>query len=200
MISSQKLSQNQNRPTKLDDFKPYLHELWAEGCTNAWTLWEEIKEHGYAGGYGTVRAYLRSLRGPTPTDTCPPTPRTVNRWILTHPDSLPETERLKLKSVLVHCPELEALTRHVRTFAQMLTQLQGGRIREWMAAVRADDLPSMHTFINGLERDLDAVIAGLTLPWNSGIVEGHVNRIKMIKRQMYGRAGFSLLRKRVLLA
>lgn len=69
-----------------------------------------------------------------------------------------------------------------------------------MAAVRTDDLPSMHTFVNGLERDLDAVIAGLTLPWNSGIVEGHVNRIKMIKRQMYGRAGFSLLRKRVLLA
>ncbi|MFF1420955.1 hypothetical protein [Streptomyces sp. NPDC058280] len=58
----------------------------------------------------------------------------------------------------------------------------------------------MHTFINGLERDLAAVTAGLTLPWSSGVVEGHVNRIKMIKRQMYGRAGFKLLRKRVLLA
>ncbi|MFF8371874.1 hypothetical protein ACF05W_23950 [Streptomyces lydicus] len=69
-----------------------------------------------------------------------------------------------------------------------------------MAAVRADDLPSMHTFINGLERDLDAVIAGLTLPWNSGIVEGHVNRIKMIKRQMDDRASFTLLRKQVTLA
>lgn len=95
---------------------------------------------------------------------------------------------------------LDALTRHVRAFAQMLTQLQGGRLREWMAAVRTDDLPSMHTFVNGLERDLDAVIAGLTLPWNSGIVEGHVNRIKMIKRQMYGRSRLLLLRKRVLLA
>ncbi len=67
-------------------------------------------------------------------------------------------------------------------------------------AVRADDLPSLHTFVNGLERDLAAVTAGLTLPWSSGIVEGHVNRIKMIKRQMYGRAGLGLLRKRVLLA
>ncbi|MET9692565.1 transposase [Streptomyces sp. NPDC006514] len=71
---------------------------------------------------------------------------------------------------------------------------------EWIVAVRADDLPSMHTFINGLERDLAAVTAGLTLPWSSGVVEGHVNRIKMIKRQTYGRAGFTLLRKRVLLA
>ncbi|MFJ6564394.1 hypothetical protein ACIQMV_31940 [Streptomyces sp. NPDC091412] len=51
-----------------------------------------------------------------------------------------------------------------------------------------------------LERDLDAVTAGLTLPWNSGVVEGHVNRIKMLKRQMFGHAGFELLRKRVLLA
>ncbi|MGP3989255.1 ISL3 family transposase [Streptomyces sp. 3N207] len=190
----------QNRATKLDDFKPYLHERWAEGCTNAWTLWEEIKAHGYAGGYGTVRACLLPLRRSASADTRPPTPRTVARWILTHPDALPETDRLKLKSVLVHCPELDALTSHVRSFAQMLTQLQGDRLIEWMAAVHADDLPSMHTFINGLERDLDAVIAGLTLPWNSGIVEGHVNRIKMIKRQVYGRAGFALLRKRVLLA
>ncbi|MGW8395864.1 ISL3 family transposase [Streptomyces lydicus] len=189
----------QNRPTKLDDFKPYLHGRWAEGCTNAWTLWEEIKAHGYAGGYGTVRAYLRPFRKAVPADARPPTPRTVTRWILTRPDALPENDRLKLKSVLTHCPELEALTRHVRDFAQILTQLQGDRFLEWIAAVRADDLPSMQTFVNGLERDIDAVIAGLTLPWNSGIVEGHVNRIKMIKRQMYGRAGFALLRKRVLL-
>ncbi|MFJ9825257.1 transposase [Streptomyces sp. NPDC101160] len=62
----------------------------------------------------------------------------------------------------------------------------------------ADDLPSLHTFVNGLERDLAAVTAGITLPWSSGIVEGHVSRIKMIKRQMYGWAGFGLLRKRVL--
>lgn len=63
---------------------------------------------------------------------------------------------------------------------------------------RTDDLPCLHGFANGLERDLDAVTAGLTLPWSSGPVEGHVNRIKMIKRQRFGRAGFPLLRERVL--
>ncbi|MFD7438364.1 ISL3 family transposase [Streptomyces sp. NPDC059861] len=191
----------QNRRTKLDNFKPYLHERWSESCTNAWTLWEEIKTHGYTGGYGAVRAYLQPFRtSPTAPAARPPSPRTVTGWILTHPDTLQESERLKLKSVLAGCPELDALTGHVRAFGKMLTQLQGDQLPQWIKAVRADDLPSLHAFVNGLERDLVAVTAGLTLPWSSGIVEGHVNRIKMIKRQMYGRAGFSLLRKRVLLA
>ncbi|MFD9507833.1 hypothetical protein [Streptomyces mirabilis] len=61
-------------------------------------------------------------------------------------------------------------------------------------------MPGLHTLAAGIDRDHDAVVAGLTLPWSSGVVEGHVNRIKMLKRQMFGRAGFNLLRKRVLLA
>jgi transposase len=63
-----------------------------------------------------------------------------------------------------------------------------------------EPLPALHSLITGLRRDLDAVTAGLTLPWSSGPVEGNVNRIKTIKRQMYGRASFDLLRKRILLA
>ncbi|MFB6508013.1 transposase [Streptomyces sp. NPDC056410] len=61
-------------------------------------------------------------------------------------------------------------------------------------------MPGLQRFAQHLERDIDAVVAGLSQPWNSGVAEGHVNRIKMLKRQMYGRAGFDLLRKRVLLA
>ncbi|WP_443068966.1 ISL3 family transposase [Streptomyces sp. NBC_01361] len=105
-----------------------------------------------------------------------------------------------MKAVLAHCPELDALTRHVRSFAQILTERQGQRLPEWLDAVRQDDLPGLHTLAAGIDRDRDAVVAGLTLPWSSGVVEGHVNRIKMLKRQMFGRAGFGLLRKRVLLA
>ncbi|MFD5326819.1 hypothetical protein [Streptomyces sp. NPDC127092] len=81
----------------------------------------------------------------------------------------------------------------------MFTERQGEELPQWLDALRRDDFPS-HTLAAGIERDRDAVIAGLTLPWNSGVVEGHVNRIKMLKRQMFGRAGFALLRKRVLLA
>lgn len=80
----------------------------------------------------------------------------------------------------------------------MITERQGQRLPDWLDAVRQDDLPSLHTLEAGIDRD--AVTARLTLPWSSGTVEGHVNRIKMLKRQMCGRAGFTLLRKRILLS
>lgn len=112
--------------------------------------------------------------------------------------ALSEAEQLQLKTVLAHCPELGALTRHVRSFAAMLTERQGERLPEWLDAVHQDDLPSLHTLASDIDRA--TVIAGLTLPRNSGVVEGHAIRIKMLKRQMFGRAGFDLLRKRVLLS
>ncbi|MFE5034435.1 transposase [Streptomyces sp. NPDC056683] len=81
----------------------------------------------------------------------------------------------------------------------MVTDLQGDQLPEWIESARAStDLASLSRFAQHLERDLDAVVAGLSQPWNSGVVEGHVNRIKMLKRQTFGRAGFVLLRKRVL--
>ncbi|WP_307037820.1 hypothetical protein [Streptomyces canus] len=105
------------------------------------------------------------------------------------------------KAPLANCPELTALAEHVRSLAHMLTHLQGDRLPEWSEAASATaELLSLRQFAQYLLRDLDAVTAGLTLAWNSGVVEGHVNRIKMLKRQMFGRAGFELLRKRVLLA
>ncbi|TXS40055.1 ISL3 family transposase [Streptomyces sp. OR43] len=191
----------QNRPSVLDDYKPYLDDRWNEGCTNAWKLWEEIVPLGYKASYQRVRAYLHDKRtSPQPVTARPPSPRTVAGWILRRPETLTETEQLQLKAVRAHCPELDALTGHVRSFATMLTERQGERLPDWLDAVRQDDLPSLHTLAAGIDRDRDAVIAGLTLPWSSGVVEGHVNRIKMLKRQMFGRAGFALLRKRVLLS
>ncbi|WP_455769784.1 transposase [Rhodococcus opacus] len=82
----------------------------------------------------------------------------------------------------------------------MLTGRHGDRLASWMAAAASDDLPHLQRFVRGIERDHAAVLNGLTLPHNSGAVEGNVNRIKMLKRQMYGRAGFDLLRKRILLS
>lgn len=193
----------QSRATKLDAYKPYLDQRWQEGCTNAWRLWEEIKAQGYPGGYGSVRDYvIRTLRGkPQPVGPRPPSARAVTRWILTHPDALNESDRLQLKAVLTNCPELTVLAQHVRSFGHMLTHLQGSDLPAWIeSATATTDLPTVRRFAQHLERDIDAVIAGLTQPWNSGVVEGHVNRIKMLKRQMFGRAGFELLRKRVLLA
>lgn len=81
----------------------------------------------------------------------------------------------------------------------MLCSLRGQDLEAWMSAVDASDLPALRSFVLGLRRDQDGVTAGLTLPWSSGVVEGNVNRLKMFKRQMFGRAKPDLLRKRVLL-
>ncbi|MFF0887123.1 ISL3 family transposase [Streptomyces sp. NPDC003456] len=165
----------QNRPSVLDDYKPCLDDRWSEGCTNAWRLWEEIVPLGYKGSYQRVRAYLHDKRtSPQPVTARPLSPRTVAGWILCRPDTLTETEQLQLKAVRTHCSELEALTRHVRSFATMLAERQGERLPDWLDAVRQDDLPSLPTLAAGIDRDRDAVIAGLTLPWSSGVVEGHV--------------------------
>jgi transposase len=165
---------------------------WAAGQTNAWKLWEEITAQGYHGSYAMVAAYVRPLRvGAQPPPPRPRSTRTISRWILTRPDRLRDDEQLQLHDARAHCPELDALTRHVGAFAHLLTRPDDATLTDWITAVRGDDLPALHTYGADLERDLDAVSAGLTLPHNSGPVEGHVNRIKTIKRQMYGRANLA---------
>ncbi|GAA0965514.1 ISL3 family transposase [Actinocorallia libanotica] len=187
------------KPSVVDDFKPYLHQRWSEGERNATRLLEEITALGYQGSYAALRDYLRPLRTPRPISAPEPSVRKVTGWIAAHPDHLDEAHHLRLKTVLARCPELAALAGHVRAFAAMMTKKDGDQLPAWLQAVRHDDLPALHTFASGIERDLDAVTAGLTLKWSSGPVEGQVNRIKMLKRQMFGRAGFPLLRKRILL-
>ena len=190
-------------PGILDEHKPYLHERWNAGCTNALQLHAEITARGYRGSPGTVNLYLqpfRTLSAAPPARPAPPKVRDITGWILRHPDSLDADEQLKLKETLARCPHLDATARHVTAFAEMMTGRHGKRLDAWIAAVDADDLPDLHSFTTGLKHDHDAVLTGLTLEHSSGAVEGNVNRIKMIKRQMYGRASFALLRKRVLLA
>lgn len=191
------------RPSLLDEFKPHLHRRWNEGCTNATQLFHEIQGLGYHGGVKIVLNYLHSFRatGHVPRSVRkPPSVRRVVSWIMSDPAGLDPDDRQRLDAILAGDPELACLTGHVRAFAMMMKQLHGLELERWMAAVEADDLPALHSFVRGLRRDLDAVTAGFTLPWNSGPVEGHVNRIKTIKRQMFGRAKPDLLRKRILLS
>lgn len=188
------------RTSALDPFKSHLSRRAAEGCTNARVLHQEIRELGFRGSYTSMTPFNRKLRTePAWIAPGPPSVRRLTGWITRHPDGLGEHEKQQLKAVLDACPEPDAAFGHVRSFARMLTRLEGERLPEWIAAASADDLPGISAFARGLERDIEAVTAGLTQPWNSGLVEGNVNRIKMLKRQTYGRAGFSLLRKRILL-
>ncbi|WP_435829123.1 ISL3 family transposase [Saccharopolyspora shandongensis] len=119
---------------------------------------------------------------------------------MSDPDNMETKDQCRLDAILAASPQLSALAGHVRAFATTMCGLRGHELEGWMAAVDADDQPALRSFVVGLRRDQDAVTAGLTLPYNSGPVEGHVNRIKMIKRQMFGRAKPDLLRKRILLS
>ncbi|MFI5673029.1 transposase [Streptomyces sp. NPDC051704] len=120
-------------------------------------------------------------------------------WLTRHPTALSEEDRAGLKNVLARCPELDTAAGHVRDFGELLSGRLGARIPAWIDAVDASQLPGLTGFALHLHRDFDAVTAGLTLAWSSGSIEGAVNRIKKIKRQLYGRAGFDLLRKLILL-
>ncbi|MEU0398254.1 transposase [Streptomyces sp. NPDC006208] len=120
-------------------------------------------------------------------------------WLTRHPAALTEEDSTALKDVLTRCPELATTAGHVRGFGEILSSRLGHTLPAWIDAVDASQLPGLTGFALHLLRDLGAVTAGLTLDWSSGSIEGAVNRIKKIKRQLYGRAGFELLRKMILL-
>lgn len=190
------------RPSVLDASKPYPHDRWNAAITNAGTLHREITGQGYRGSRGTVASYpapFRALGVAPPSTPAVPKVRRITSWMLRRPEDLETEEQLQLKQVPASCPHLDATATHVDTFAEMLTGRHGERLDSSMAAIDTEDLPHLHRFVTGLRRDYLAVRNGLTLSHSSGSVEGNANRIKTIKRQMYGRAKFDLLRKRVLL-
>jgi transposase len=190
-------------PTPLDPWKPYLAQRWGEGCRNATVLHAEIRDRGYRGSYHTVAGFLRPFRKagtPPPAAPAPPRARDIARWILTSPAGLDDGDKAALARARQRCPHLDALAAHVAEFAKILTGRHGDRLGDWLTAVENDDgQPDLHSFARGIRHDHDAVRNGLTLPWSSGTVEGHNCKIKYLKRLMYGRANFDLLRKMALL-
>ncbi len=201
------------RESRLDPFKPWINRRWNEGRTSAAALHAEMTAtQGWTGSVQAVERYVRQFRGadgrtragraPRLAPAAPPAPKTrqVTRWLLTRPDHLDPGDQARLAAVKASCRHLDALAGHIRSFAEMMTRRQGLlALEDWLTRVEADDQPELRSFANGIRRDQQAVTAGLALRYSSAAMEGNVNKIKMIKRQMYGRAGFPLLRKRVLL-
>jgi transposase len=190
-----------HRPSSLDPYKAHLQAGYTGRHGNTQALHREITAQGFTGSYSAVRDYLQG-RTPEQPPLPPPPPsiRRVTGWLCRHPDNLTSTDTPALASILQRCPELRTAHELIREFATMLTHRTGNtRLADWITTATTADLPGISPFARNLTTDLDAVTAGLTLHWNSGQVEGNVNRIKMLKRQMYGRAGFDLLRKRILL-
>lgn len=191
------------KPSLLDEFKPFVIERWNDGVIDAVAITAELRGLGYSGSERTVRRFLEPYRkqdAKIPPAAVAPSVREATTWLTQHPDSLGEDDAQRLKAVLTRCPELEDLSAIVRDFAKMMANLDGHLLDGWLAAINTDNLPDLLPLTRGIRHDHAAVTAGLSTPFNSGVVEGHVNRIKMLKRQMFGRANFDLLRLRVLYA
>ena len=190
------------RPALLGPHQAYLRQRWDEGIRSTERLHQELRERGYRGSQRTLRRLTAQLRQDTAVPAPPPAPaaRKVATWILTPPGKLAEDNRAALATITARCEELNTTRGLVREFAEMLCHRHGERLEAWAAQAEASPVSELRGFAKGLRKDWAAVTAGLTVSYSSGAVEGHVNRIKMIKRQMYGRANPDLLRKRVLLA
>ncbi|GHE13723.1 hypothetical protein GCM10010339_81630 [Streptomyces alanosinicus] len=188
------------RPTLVDSYRDHLRaRRAADPAVPVMQLFGKIQELGYTGSLNLLYRYI--TQGRAEGDRPITTPRRLARLLLTRPDNLRDRDANLLAEHTAACPEMTELTRLVRRFAELLTPAASNdaKLTQWMAAVRAVGLPHLHAFANGLEPDRAAVDAGLTLPHHSGRTEGVNTRTKRITRQIHGRAGFALLRHRILL-
>lgn len=187
------------RATLVDPYRDHLRRrLTADPDVPVTHLLAEIREQGYPGSANLLVRYLN--QGRADTTTVPPAPRRLASWIMTRPQDLTDTQRHHLEDLLGLCPHLQILTERVREFAGLLTNRRGGDLAAWMTTAETDDLPALQSLVQGLHLDQEAAVAGLTLPYSNGPMEGANTKVKYLKRQMYGRASFPLLRQRILLA
>jgi transposase len=199
----------QRRRRRSRDFNPheaYVQERWQQGCHDIRQLTQEVRQRGFAGCQRTVYRFVeRMQRLPTPQLSVPPaslardlTVRQV-KWLLVQPHGkLSASQQHLIKELCVAHPTLQTLYELVQFFGKLVRHREGERLAEWQEAAQASGLSEVARFALGLDRDRDAVIAGLTLVINNGMVEGFVNKLKLLKRQGYGQAGFALLRQRIL--
>ena len=200
----------------LDPYKPYLLKRWNEGCHNAAQLAREIQTQGYTGKLTTLRSFIQRLRqasglGPKqrkapgrqldsdPTQH-PPSLRAL-AWLMVKPPDkrLLANEHLLSQLVMDH-PKLTTTLSLARQFAEIVRQHQPERLDSWLGQASDSGFQVWKNFAASLQQDASAVRAALLYDWSNGTTEGHVNRLKTLKRAMYGRAKFDLLRLRVLAA
>ena len=188
------------RPTLVDPYRDYLRKRRAEDpAVQPAQLLREIRELGYPGSMNLLVRYIN--QGRLDSDRPHLSPRRAARILLTRPDRLTGGQAETRARLEAACPEMTALTSLISSFAQMLVPSRENEagLQQWITRAREADLPHLHSFTRGLDLDIQAVTAALTLPFHNGRTEGVNTKTKMIKRQMYGRAGFTLLRHRILL-
>jgi transposase len=201
----------------LNPYKPYLLERWNAGCYTAMRLFRDLRQRGYAGGYGVVAAYARRLRQaqglppghrrarqPLPAvaePSCQPlTPRRATWLVLRRETKRTDAETQQLTALRAQQAEVAEAIDLAQDFATLVRQRQPTQLDPWLKRATTSAVDAMRRFATGLYEDYEAVKAGMTLPWSTSPVEGHINRLKMVKRQMFGRARLDLLSRRFLLA
>lgn len=190
----------QYRPTLVDPYRDHLRRRREQDpAVGATQLLAEIRELGYTGSLNLLYRYI--TQGRVEADRPAMSPRRLTRYLLTPPDQLTDHQRTLVDAFTSACPQMTALAGFIGSFAALLTPAAGNddRLTAWITKVKATDLPHLHTFTRGLGLDRDAVNTALTHPFHNGGTEGVNTKTKLIKRQMYGRAGFALLRHRILL-
>src|SRR6266516_809939 len=192
--------------SRLDRYLPSLFQRWEDGNHNMACLFRELVEQGYKGSYESVRDNLVRLLpegrkiprdSPSKAPTLAPS-RQASFLFLRRPEKLRTEEQGTLAKLRELHSEVDLAYDLVQQFAQMLRTGTGEHLDAWLDQVANSKLPELQSFAAGIEKDKDAVKNGLTWWINNGMVEGHVTKLKLIKRQGYGKAGFPLLRKRVL--
>ena len=206
------MSKRPRRRSLLDAYLPYLEQRWAAGCHNGSQLYREIQEKGYGGSRPLVSRWAAGMRKQEPPSqskekASPPAKGPAARpwsaryavWLLMRqPETLKADKKAALERMLAASPELGLAYHSAQDFIRMLKERDLQWLQPWLNAVVENKIPELTGFARSLRQDQKAVVAALSLPWSNGQVEGQVNRLKMIKRQMYGRAGFDLLRLRVI--
>jgi transposase len=200
------------RNSLLDPYKPYIRERWQAGCSNAMQLLGEIQHQGYPGQRSTLRAYLTQLRkaqglaprsrsdgtgtSMVPVDK-PPTRRTLTWLIIRQPKTRKDDEQLAVDRARQAHPDVATAITLAQDFAAIVRGRNADKLDDWLDRATASGLVSLRNFAKSLRQDEAVIRAALTLAWSNGPVEGHINRLKLLKRQSYGRAKLDLLRIRL---
>src|SRR4051812_49699233 len=198
-----------SRRSRLDCDREWIDARIAEGLTNVAELHRRLTERGFKGSYGSVYDFVTKRLGAAgkrrerrnaaePPVPAPPSARQLSFEWVRRAEKRKPAEQARLDAIRARSEELAATLDLADGFAELIRKRSHETLAEWLARAEASPDPDLRRFAEGIRRDEAAVHAAVTKTWSNGPVEGHINRLKTIKRQMYGRAGFVLLRARVL--
>jgi len=200
--------------SKLTRFIPYLRERWLAGTHKSSLLFQEIKEQGYTGSSSLLRHLIAEWRADLPPKPGLRNPQKLRMaiprgqrrlssrkasFLMILPlEKLTDAERKLIEQICQASSELRSTYLLSQEFVTLLKNREASSLDGWLQRAKESHVSQLNSFVNGISRDYAAVRAAFSLSWSNGTTEGHVNRLKFLKRQMFGRAHLDLLRVKVL--